>query len=196
MAGCRSPTMADTPDLTAIVQQIASGDPDAEERLIEYIAPRVRAMALARTRDRDLAGDLTQEVLVAVLVAARKDQIREPSRIIAFVCGVAKNVINNHARRQRMHPESPLEDEVPQLTTEDNQEASDRLRALDGALAQLTATDQQLLRLTLVDGMKPGEIAAQLRLTPEVVRTRKSRALKRMLEAMDVPSRNPVARHL
>jgi RNA polymerase sigma-70 factor, ECF subfamily len=188
--------MADTSDLTAIVQSIASGDRRAEERLIEYIAPRVRAMAVARTRDRDLARDLTQDVLVAVLVAARKDQIREQSRVIAFVCGVAKNIINNYARRQRMRSESPLDDEMVQLVAEDRLEASDRLRALDGALAQLSTDDQQLLRLTLVDGMKPGEIAEQLRLTPEVVRTRKSRALKRMLEAMDVPSRNPVARHV
>jgi RNA polymerase sigma-70 factor, ECF subfamily len=188
--------MADTPDLTEIVRNIASGDRNAEEQLIEYVAPRVRAMALARTRDRDLARDLTQEILVGVLIAARKDQIRDQSRVIAFVCGVAKNVINNHARRQRMHPESPLDDELPRLAIEDNQEASDRLRALDGALAQLNETDQQLLRLTLVDGMKPGEIAERLRLTPEVVRTRKSRALKRMLDAMEVPSRNAVPRHL
>jgi RNA polymerase sigma-70 factor, ECF subfamily len=188
--------MADTPDLTSVVQSIASGDRRAEERLIEYIAPRVRAMALARTRDRDLARDLTQDVLVAVLVAARKDQIRDQSRVIAFVCGVANNIINNHARRQRAHPESPLDDELQRLAAKDSHEASDRLRTLDGALAQLSAADQQLLRLTLVDGLKPGEIAAQLRLTPEVVRTRKSRALKRMLEAMDVPSRNPLARHI
>jgi RNA polymerase sigma factor (sigma-70 family) len=188
--------MADTPELTSIVQEIASGDRRAEERLIEYVAPRVRAMALARTRDRDVARDLTQDVLVAVLLAARKDQIRDQSRVIAFVCGVAKNIINNYARRQRLRPESPLEDEMLQLAAQDNLEASDRLRVLDGALAQLSADDQQLLRLTLVDGMKPGEIAEQLRLTPEVVRTRKSRALKRMLEAMDVPSRNPLSRHV
>ena len=49
-----------------------------------------------------------------------------------------------------------------QLVAEDRLEASDRLRVLDDALAQLSTDDQQLLRLTLVDGMKPGEIAEQL----------------------------------
>jgi DNA-directed RNA polymerase specialized sigma24 family protein len=34
--------------------------------------------------------------------------------------------------------------------------------------------------LTLVDGLKPGQIAARLGLGEEVVRTRKSRAIKRL----------------
>ena len=56
-------------------------------------------MALARTRDADLARDLTQESLIAVLLAARKGQIRDLERVAGFVCGVARNIINNHRRR-------------------------------------------------------------------------------------------------
>ena len=45
-------------------------------------------------------------------------------------------------------------------------------------------SDRQILLLTLVDGMKPGEIAEQMGLTAEVVRARKSRAQKRVVAAL------------
>jgi RNA polymerase sigma-70 factor (ECF subfamily) len=64
------------------------------------------------------------------------------------------------------------------------------------ALAGLSAADRQVLTLTLVDGLKPGEIAVQIGATAEVVRTRKSRALKRILEILGGRSRNPKARHI
>jgi len=53
-------------DLRALLRRAASGDPHAERLLVEHFAPRVRAIALARTRDQDLSRDLTQEVREAV----------------------------------------------------------------------------------------------------------------------------------
>jgi DNA-directed RNA polymerase specialized sigma24 family protein len=44
--------------------------------------------------------------------------------------------------------------------------------------------------MTLVDGLKPGEIAETLRLTSEVVRQRKSRALKKLVARLGLGSRN------
>ena len=58
--------MPEIADLAALVTRVAAGDPLAEGELVEHFAPRVRAMALARTRDHDLAKDLTQETLLAV----------------------------------------------------------------------------------------------------------------------------------
>jgi RNA polymerase sigma-70 factor (ECF subfamily) len=188
-------------DLPDLVTRIVSGDPAAENALIEHFAPRVRAMTLARTRDADLARDLTQESLIAVLIAARKGQIRDLERVAAFVCGVARNIINNHRRRVVRLQESPLEDELlqsglPGLMTNLDHEEADRMRQMTRALTALGQADREVLLLTLVDGLKPGEIAARTGLTPDVVRTRKSRALKRVLEEIDRQSQNPAVRHL
>ena len=49
------------------------------------------------------------------------------------------------------------------------------------ALATLKATDRKILLLTLVEGLKPGEIGVRLALTAETVRARKSRALKKII---------------
>ena len=193
--------MPELPDLAALATRVASGDQAAEKALIEHVAPRIRAMALARTRNADLARDLTQESLIAVLVAARKGQIRDLDRVAAFVCGVARNVINNHRRRTFKLQESPLEDELlqsglPALIAEDDHEESERKRLMTRALSALGSSDRQVLLLTLVQGLKPGEIAAKTGLSPDVVRTRKSRALKRVLETLENQSQNPAVRHL
>lgn len=188
-------------DLPGLVTRIASGDSAAEKALLEHFAPRVRAMVLTRTRDADLARDLTQESLIAVLVAARKGQIRDLERVAAFVCGVARNIINNHRRRVVRLQESPLDDELqqsglPGLMTNVDDEEADRMRQMTRALSALGASDREVLLLTLVDGLKPGEIAARTGLSPDVVRTRKSRAVKRVLEEIDRQSQNPAVRHL
>ena len=59
-----------------------------------------------------------------------------------------------------------------------------------GAMAELGPADRQVLTMTLIDGMKPGEIAQKTGLAPDVVRTRKLRAVRRILEALEGRSRN------
>jgi len=189
--------MSDTPDLAALVTRVATGDPLAEGELVAHFAPRVRAMALARTRDHDLAKDLTQETLLAVLQACRKGQVRDHDRVVGFVCGVARNVINNFKRRNLKRPESPLDDEsmaiaAPQGIDVDGPE---RRRLVARALSALSPTDRQVLLLTLVEGLKPGQIAQKLGLTADVARTRKSRAVKRILEALGEQSQNARVGH-
>jgi RNA polymerase sigma-70 factor, ECF subfamily len=180
-------SVADDPDLPALIARIANGDREAEPQVIDYFRPRIRAMVLARTRDRDAAGDLTQDVLLAVLRAARKGQIRDAARVGAFVSGVARNLVNNYRRQQQRRPEMPLDENSPGMMVEDDHERLERGRLMAQALAGLSAADRQVLTLTLVEGLKPGEIAVHIGATAEVVRTRKSRALKRILEILGRP---------
>jgi RNA polymerase sigma-70 factor, ECF subfamily len=180
---------SEAPDLASVVSRVAAGDPDAESELVEHFAPRVRAMALVRTRDRDLAKDLTQETLIAVLQACRKGQVRDLERVSGFVCGVARNVINNYKRRTLKHPETAIDDEtaIPAPPKEDDHDGTERRRLMARALGTLSPTDRQVLLLTLVEGLKPGQIAMKIGVSADVARTRKSRALKRILEALGNP---------
>lgn len=188
-------------DLPSLIARIVEGDVEAEAALVEHFVPRVRAMAVARTRNPDLARDLTQETLMAVLKAARKGQVKDADRIGAFVRGVARNLINNHLRRQRDHPEAQLDEDeygdvVGTFVVTDDHAAEERSRLLGRALEALSAPDRQVLLLTLVDGLKPGEIAARTGVSSEVVRARKSRALKRVLGELTLLSRNAGSYHL
>lgn len=188
--------MTETPDLSTLVSRVAAGDSRAETEIVVHFAPRVRAMAVVRTRDPDLARDLTQETLLAVLQAMRKGQVRDRDRIEGFVAGVARNVINNYKRRSLRHPESPLDEDAAAFAVDDDHDAFERRRLMAHALAELSPPDRQVLLLTLVEGLKPGEIARKLGVSADVARTRKSRALKRILEVLDSRSRNAADGHL
>ena len=188
--------MTPTPDLSALVSRIAAGDSQAETEIAVHFAPRVRAMAVVRTRNPDVARDLTQDTLLAVLQAMRKGQVRDRERIEGFVAGVARNVINNYKRRSLRHPESPLDEDAPAFAVDFDHDAPERRRLMTAALAELSPPDRQVLLLTLVEGLKPGEIARKIGVSPDVARTRKSRALKRILEVLDIRSRNASDGHL
>ena len=183
-------------NLDRLVGRIHDGDPGAETELVEHFTPRVRAMALARLRNPDLARDVTQETLIAVLGAARKGEIRDADRLSAYVLGVARNVINNGIRRRHRFPEVELDDVAQNLTITEDPSLRERRDALVRALRALNAPDRLLLRRTFVDGLKPAEIAERDGVTPEAVRTRKVRALKRVLEAFENLSRPASSYHV
>ena len=67
--------------------------------------------------------------------------------------------------------------------TDPSQSAEDQQRAqlVRRAVSELESDDRRILMLTLVEGLTPGEIASRLRLSPEVVRQRKSRAIKKVI---------------
>jgi len=181
---------SDTADLAALVERVIREDPEAEEVLVRRFAPRVRAMALARTRDAEAARDLTQEILVAVVLAVRRGQLRDHLRIAPFIHGVARNLINNHLRGRREPMSIPDGEEGIVLpTVEHEMRTAEERRLLMQALATLSPSDRQVLALTLIDGQTPAEIAETVGLSPDVVRTRKSRALKRVAEALRALSR-------
>ena len=58
----------------------------------------------------------------------------------------------------------------------------DRRRLVRRALARLDANDRRLLLMTLADGLKVGEIARRLGITPQAARARKSRALRKVID--------------
>jgi DNA-directed RNA polymerase specialized sigma24 family protein len=50
------------------------------------------------------------------------------------------------------------------------------------AIAGLEPLDRSILQMTLVDGLKPGAIAERLGMNPDVVRQRKLRATRRVID--------------
>jgi RNA polymerase sigma factor (sigma-70 family) len=150
----------------------------------------VFALLVTRTRDREAARDLFQEVMVAITIALRAGQLREPEKLGWFIQGTARNLANNYLRgRFRRQAEDPLPPELAAISVPDAVETSERDAMVRRAVEQLDPTDQNILMRTLVDGEKPGEIAQQLGLSSEVVRQRKSRAVKRVSEYIRIRSR-------
>jgi RNA polymerase sigma-70 factor (ECF subfamily) len=183
-----------TEELARLAARVTAGDVDAESALVSHFSPRIYAMMVARTRSPDLARDLTQETLIAVLQATRDGRIRDTDRVAAFVHGVARNIANNHFRHVRGRAEESIDDHFEGLRAVDDGPTRERQAIVSRGLEELSPSDRQILLLTLLDGMKPGEIAARLGLTAEVVRGRKSRAQRRMAVAIEALSRSAVSK--
>jgi RNA polymerase sigma-70 factor (ECF subfamily) len=172
----------DAADVVGWVTRIATGHVADEAALVEYFAPRVRAMVRGRLRQGDAVADLTQDTLLAVILALRKGQLRDAERLPAFVLGVARNVVNNHLRGVHRRGEGELDAEVAaSLVVAEPREEEERRALVTQALDAMAPADREVLHLTLVDGLHPREIAQRLSLPSETVRQRKTRALKRLV---------------
>ena len=178
-------------DQTGLADRIRLGDRNAEDALASAFHDRIRLMALARTRDRELALDIAQETMAEVLVALRQGRLREQEKLAAFVYGIARNRISDHYRTVGRRPrEEPLDDEPAVDVSNDPLEQAERNAQVRGALGTLPAMDRRILLMTLVQGMKPGAIARRLSLSDDVVRARKSRAIRKVKDYVDRLSRS------
>jgi len=174
-----------------LADRVRRGDSSAEEELGTHFYPRIVAMAIVRLRDPEAAREITQEALLAVLVALRDGKLREPEKLPAFVRGTARNLVNSYFRslREQPHPVA-LDPETPSavdLATE--AELAEQRRTVRGALERIAPRDRVILLLTLVEGMNPREIAARVGLSVENVRTRKMRAIRQVTEELQALSR-------
>lgn len=171
----------------SLARRVEKGDGAAEAELVQLFHQRVRLFASVRLHGSDAALDIAQETMLAVIEALRGGRLHEPFDLPGFVLGTARNLVNNSHRRQARRAEA-LEDPPDRPAPVDPQAASldDERRALvRRALASLAPIDRQILLLTLVEGMKPREIAPVVGLKAEVVRTRKSRAVKEVAVEVD-----------
>lgn len=176
---------------STLAERVRGYEPAAEEELVRQFSDRIAVLVYARTRDREAARDLTQEVMLAVVLGLRNGQLREAERLSAFVYGTARNIINNHLRSRSRLPREESIDTARDVASSPNPAGDDeRVVLVRRAVRALDSTDRRILLLTLVEGLKPGEIAARLGLTSEVVRTRKSRAVRKMTERVKRLSRS------
>jgi RNA polymerase sigma-70 factor (ECF subfamily) len=178
-------------DPGTLVERVRQGDAEAESEFAALFAPRVRAMLGVRIRDREAARELANDVLMASLQALRQGQVREPGKLGAFVHGIARNLANNHLRRVTARPlEVPLAPESAITDPTGELEHRDRLARVRRVLAELEPMDRRILTEMLAEGRASVDIAASLGVTPEVVRTRKLRALRRIATLLGLPSRS------
>ena len=185
---------------TALVAAIASGNRESENAFVARYLPKVRTMLMIRSRNPELAQDLQQDVMIEALCALRKGQLRDAERRSAFVAGIARNVLNSHFRGQsRMPVHEELPPDLAGISEEhplDSEESEQRRQLAQQAIASLNEVDRSILQMTLVDDLKPGRIAERLGLDPDVVRQRKLRATRRVIEFVRNLSQSAPGNHI
>jgi RNA polymerase sigma-70 factor (ECF subfamily) len=172
-------------DDAALVARVRAGDPEAEAELAARFGPRMRAVCLARTRQPELARDLAQDAMIALLLELRRGGLRDPDALPAFAAGIARNIVRSEHRSSTRHDVRTLDEDVVQHADED---AEVRRLDVERAVDRLPVADQQVLRLILVEGCKPADLAARLGISADAARARKLRAQRRLMEVFGPPA--------
>lgn len=137
-----------------------------------------------RARSSDLAADLTAEVFAAALEGADGFRSRDGAPAVAWLFGIARNVLANSYRQARVVDDARTRLAMPRLELTD--ETVEHLeRTLDaeagqGAmafLAQLPVDQRVAIRAHILEDRDYGEIADELQCSTAVIRQRVSRGL-------------------
>ena len=145
---------------------------------------RVALFAARRLGDRSSGEDVAQETLHRVLSALREGRVESLESLPGFVFQTAKHLCMQHARKrgrearalerlQRTDPVHPPSGEGLLISAE-------RVKQVRGALDQMREADREILHEVYENWLGTEEIAARLGVSPEAVRVRKHRALKRL----------------
>jgi RNA polymerase sigma-70 factor (ECF subfamily) len=157
---------------------------EAEAELCRRLGPRIRLYGLRHLRDAAAADDLAQEVLLLTLERLRSGRVREPERLASFVLGASRLVARNQRRGQGRR--RALLDRDPGAFTSSTELDTLRLDEdrLRGCLERLAERERAVLVLTFYAERPSADIARELSLTPENVRTVRHRAFARLRDCV------------
>jgi RNA polymerase sigma-70 factor (ECF subfamily) len=173
------------PDL--IVELVRAGDLAALERISRCYGAHLLAVGRRVCRDDERARDAVQDALLAA--GQKLDQFRGDGSVESWLVTMVANACRSwqRGRKDQADWNQPLADDHPACggdRPDDGAARSELAAALDGALAELSPLDRAVLLLTQVDGWRAAEVARQLGMSAETVRTRLSRIRRRLRDRL------------
>lgn len=158
----------------------ASSDKKAFEELFRRMADAAYAYFYAKTSDRELAEDLTQELFLR-LYQKLSGYRKTGTSFKAWFFRVARNI---YIDRMRKDKNRQLSLENTRVNVPADTGSREDAIAVEQALSKLDELDREIIILYFYQGLKNDEIARVLKLSPENVRVRKHRALKKLASLM------------
>jgi RNA polymerase sigma-70 factor, ECF subfamily len=194
-SNCRSaeghanlPSTVDTSGIAdgELARRIGAGTEDraAEAELCRRFGNRIRLYGLRHLRDRTLADDLVQQVLVLAVQSLRQGRVREPDRLASFILGSCRMMVRDlhrgESRRQHLAGklDTPLAASDPVFAVD--------LERLRTCVEGLPTRERTVVMLTFYGDRDGDEIAAELSMTTGNVRVVRHRALVHLQECMGV----------
>jgi RNA polymerase sigma-70 factor (ECF subfamily) len=159
-------------------------DPVAFRHWYDLVLPRVYRYLLARSGDRWLAEELTQQTFVEAIRSRRRFDGR--SDVVTWLCAIGRNKLVDHYRRsgrevtrqERLEAGGGAPDEVA---------SSDERDAIRRALNELPSDQRLALIFRYLDQMPVREVAAQLDRSEKATESLLSRAREGFRQAYGGP---------
>jgi RNA polymerase sigma-70 factor, ECF subfamily len=178
-------------ELPRIIARAQAGDAGAFGELYARYAGMILRYLYVRVHEQESAQDLTQEVFVRVIKGISGFEYRGEKSFLGWLYTIAGNVMIGQARRKRAIS-TPLDDNL-ELVDPRGQEAVhsiyDRV-ALQQAIGQLTADQQQVLTLKFFADMTNQEIANVIGRSEGAVKALQHRALHALQQILEREARD------
>jgi RNA polymerase sigma factor (sigma-70 family) len=168
--------------LSSVIEDIRCGDERGADILYSEVSVKARAQLMHRI-DPAAVDDHVQDILMIVLAAIRKGELRDPLCVMGFVRTVTRRQIAVHIRRAIIRrkvisvdsgaPPAAPSNESPEARLA----ARERIDSLREILGGLCARDREILVRFYFQDQDSDAICSKMRLTPTQFRLYKSRAL-------------------
>lgn len=156
-----------------IMALVAQGDLDVLQILFDKHHKHVYNFLFKMSGDKMLSEDLTQDVFYKVI---KYRTSYNNGSFISWLFTIARNSIKTHfTRNKEVH--NTIETVLYKVEEKENHEDYSHLHK---ALQQLEPSDRELVVLNRLQGIKYQELADIMNSTPGAVKTKMSRALKKL----------------
>lgn len=182
------PTPDHDNDVGRLATEARNGNRFAFQQLVALLEPRIFRMIFYRTRSREDAQDICQDVFLKAYRSLKK--LNEPERFEGWLFRIAVNRVNDHHRRQKFRAlfstldERDSEDKADPPAKRRNQTMDTIVRRefwekVQTMLGQLSKMEQEVFLLRFLDDLGINEIAEVLHKSESTVKTHLYRALKK-----------------
>jgi RNA polymerase sigma-70 factor (ECF subfamily) len=171
----------------AYLAGLTSGNPEIEQHFHKYFSELILIKLRARQYTRQTIEDIRQETFLRVIQAIRKERIREPERIGAFVNSVCNNVALEFGRSgsRLTYTDAPQEDVADERADSERELVTrERQAAVREVLKDLPPKNRRLLSQAFLEERPPDEIAAQMGVDRNYLRVLLFRARAQFREAV------------
>jgi len=172
---------------SALVSASLAGDRDAFGQIVAHYQSLVCSLAFSATGSLSQSEDLAQETFVTAW--QQLAGLREPEKLRAWLCGIARNLINNSLRKQGREPShraEPLEEisesHSPEPLPVDQTISNEELAILWRSLERIPEIYREPLVLFYREHQSVEVVAQNLELTGDAVKQRLSRGRKLLHE--------------
>ena len=171
----------------ALIDACRGGDRDAFARIIERYHRAVYAVAFSTARDRAIADDVTQDAFVTAW--RRLGELRDPRRLPAWLCGIARNLARDACKRRRRETADDGIEPVHATTPYDAMSDLEAEWLIATALGQVPDVYREPLVLYYYEDRSVEDVARALGITAATTNKRLSRGRKYLAERVAVVER-------
>lgn len=165
----------------SIVQRIREGEKEATEEFYRHFYNGIRLLLFQKAGSQEFE-DRLHNTFVILLAAIRKGEVPDPSRLPAFVRTVLKRQAVSevqgviHERRACVDGQAATDLRDHRQSREESLSSEQRASLMRELLQQMDSTDREILTRFYLDEHTREQICADLDLSSDQFRLRKSRA--------------------